>query len=249
MIKILVIGELCQDIFIYGDANRLSPEAPVPVFNTKFIKHNDGMAGNVVKNLQSMGRGSVHVQFEHQEQTITKTRYIDNKSNHMFIRIDDGEDNVDKFKLDDSDLDWYNHFNAIVVSDYNKGFLSKDDLIKIGQLKPFKIIDTKKTFLDNILSSYDFIKMNEHEFKNNEHILQNSLEKIIITLGINGAMHNNIKYPSPFPKETIDVSGAGDTFLSAFTLNYLKSISIEKSIIFANKMSSIVVSKRGVITP
>jgi sugar/nucleoside kinase (ribokinase family) len=56
-------------------------------------------------------------------------------------------------------------------------------------------------------------------------------------------------YPSPDPKETIDVSGAGDTFTASFTLNYLKTKNVEESIIYANKMSSIVVSKRGVATP
>jgi sugar/nucleoside kinase (ribokinase family) len=56
-------------------------------------------------------------------------------------------------------------------------------------------------------------------------------------------------YESPSPKETIDVSGAGDTFISAFTINYLKTNNIIESIKFANEMCSLVVSKRGVVTP
>ena len=51
MKKILVIGELCIDRFVYGEVKRLSPEAPVPVFNPKDIIENKGMAGNVVENL------------------------------------------------------------------------------------------------------------------------------------------------------------------------------------------------------
>jgi len=50
-------------------------------------------------------------------------------------------------------------------------------------------------------------------------------------------------------KETIDVSGAGDTFLSAFVLKYVETNDVEIAITFANKMSSIVVSKKGVVTP
>ena len=50
-------------------------------------------------------------------------------------------------------------------------------------------------------------------------------------------------------KETIDVSGAGDTFTASFTLKYLETKDVSESIIFANKMASIVVSKRGVTTP
>lgn len=43
--KITVIGELCNDVFVYGDTKRLSPEAPVPVLNPKYTKSNNGMAG------------------------------------------------------------------------------------------------------------------------------------------------------------------------------------------------------------
>ena len=68
-------------------------------------------------------------------------------------------------------------------------------------------------------------------------------------MGSKGANHNGILYPTDSPKETVDVSGAGDTFTAAFTLKYLQTKSIEDAITFANKMGSIVVSKRGVSTP
>ena len=54
MKKILVIGELCIDKFIYGDVKRLSPEAPIPVFNEIETVENKGMAGNVVENIKSI---------------------------------------------------------------------------------------------------------------------------------------------------------------------------------------------------
>ena len=72
---------------------------------------------------------------------------------------------------------------------------------------------------------------------------------MIITLGDRGASYNDMVYPSPSPKETIDVSGAGDTFTAAFILNYYKTKNVGDSIIYANQMASIVVSKRGVVTP
>ena len=75
------------------------------------------------------------------------------------------------------------------------------------------------------------------------------MNKVIVTLGSKGAKYMNKNFPCPEPKETIDVSGAGDTFTASFTLKYLSSKDVEESIIFANKMSSIVVSKRGVATP
>jgi ribokinase len=71
----------------------------------------------------------------------------------------------------------------------------------------------------------------------------------LITLGSRGAKYIDKIFPSPDPKETIDVSGAGDTFTASFTIKYLETKNIEESIIYANKMASIVVSKRGVSTP
>ena len=56
-------------------------------------------------------------------------------------------------------------------------------------------------------------------------------------------------FPSPNPLETIDVSGAGDTFVASFAVKILETQSITESLRFANEMSSIVVSKKGVSTP
>lgn len=73
--------------------------------------------------------------------------------------------------------------------------------------------------------------------------------KVIVTLGANGARHADIVYSSPSPKETIDVSGAGDTFLAAFAIKYLETRDVKQAIPYANQLSSIVVSKKGVVTP
>jgi bifunctional ADP-heptose synthase (sugar kinase/adenylyltransferase) len=50
--KILVIGDSCTDVFIYGRCERLNPEAPIPVFEPTKTITNQGMAGNVVANLK-----------------------------------------------------------------------------------------------------------------------------------------------------------------------------------------------------
>ena len=54
--KILVLGESCQDIFHYGECKRLCPAAPVPVFNSIHMIKNGGMAKNVEKNLRQLTR-------------------------------------------------------------------------------------------------------------------------------------------------------------------------------------------------
>ena len=51
--NVLVIGDSCRDIFVYGDIERISPEAPVPVFVPSHTESNDGMAKNVANNVES----------------------------------------------------------------------------------------------------------------------------------------------------------------------------------------------------
>ena len=52
--KVLLIGETCIDVHVYGKVNRLCPEAPAPVFNKMSSKENLGMAGNVSSNLNAL---------------------------------------------------------------------------------------------------------------------------------------------------------------------------------------------------
>jgi len=55
-LKILVVGDSCKDVFIYGDIIRLAPEAPVPVIKPMYEKENPGMADNVRVNLDNSSR-------------------------------------------------------------------------------------------------------------------------------------------------------------------------------------------------
>jgi len=245
--KIIVIGESCNDVFVYGDSKRLSPEAPVPVLNPIEVVSNLGMSGNVVNNLKSLN-GKLDVIHWHQKEPIVKTRYVEKKSNHMFLRVDEGEGNIKPFELNISKTNAIRNVDAVIVSDYNKGFLTEEVLLEISQNAKLSIIDSKRKINSNLINHFDFIKLNESEFLKC-NLDSNHLEKILITLGAQGAKHIDKVYPSPDPKETIDVSGAGDTFTSSFTLKYLETKNIEESIIFANEMASIVVSKRGVATP
>lgn len=241
MVRALVIGETCIDKFIYCEALRFSPEAPVPVLTQLEVVENPGMSGNVVRNLQSISQ--IQIKHIHQNQLITKTRFVEKKSNHMFIRFDEGENNIDKF-LNNIDFSIY---DFVIVSDYDKGFLSNDDLINISKSCKLSILDSKRKLSPDIIKNFTFIKLNEKELLNN--IEFQSFDNIITTLGSAGSMYGGKVYESPNPQETIDVSGAGDTFTSSFILKYHETKDIEQSIIFANKMSSIVVSKRGVSTP
>ncbi len=246
MFKILVIGEKCIDRFMYCDVSRFSPEAPVPVLNPIEIVENDGMAGNVVRNILAMKSDSL-VSHWYQDEIITKTRFVEKKSNHMFLRLDDGETNISKVELIEERIGELSNFNIVIVSDYDKGFMTNDDLLTIGKNSKMSILDSKRKLSKEIVNSFTFVKLNEKESLQNSDLLE--CKNILVTLGSKGTKFNDEVYPSPNPQETIDVSGAGDTFTSAFILKYLETGDIKTSIIYANEMSSIVVSKRGVAVP
>lgn len=246
MVKILVIGEKCIDRFMYCDVSRFSPEAPVPVLNPIEIVENDGMAGNVVRNVLAMKNDSL-VTHWYQDEIITKTRFVEKKSNHMFLRLDEGEKNISKVELNKDRLNDLLNFDIIIVSDYDKGFMTNDDLLTIGRNSKISILDSKRKLSKEIINSFTFVKLNEKESLQNSNLLE--CKNILVTLGSKGTKFNEEIYSSPNPQETIDVSGAGDTFTSAFILKYLETGDIKSSIIYANEMASIVVSKRGVATP
>lgn len=245
--KIIVIGENCKDVFIYGESKRLSPEAPIPVLNPIKTISNQGMSGNVVENLKALDK-DLEIIHWYQSESITKTRYVEKKSNHMFLRVDEGEEKIKPFELNISKTNAIRNVDGVIISDYNKGFLTDEILLEIAENAKFSIIDTKKKINEFLVEKFNFVKLNESEFLKH-NFTKEKLNNILITLGSRGAKHKDVLYSSPDPKETIDVSGAGDTFTASFTLKYLKTKDIEQSIIFANQMASIVVSKRGVATP
>ncbi len=237
--SVLVIGDSCIDIFQYGKVNRICPEAPCPVFVPTYSTENEGMAGNVVANLKAFG-GNINIDFITNEKKPIKKRVIEEKSNQMLIRID--EDDVIEEIIDINCVD-YSKYKAVVVVDYDKGFLTDLDLVFIALNSKLTFLDTKKKIGD-WGSLFSFIKINEHEYKANDDVYVGNL---IITLGSKGAMYKDVLYPT---KEVVlpNVSGAGDTFLAALVYKYLQTNSIEESIIFANQMAAIVVTKRGTST-
>ena len=240
--KVLLVGEVCTDEFVYCKADRLSPEAPVPVLNPIKTVSNSGMSGNVYQNLMALDP-ELSITHIYQNNQIIKRRFIEEKSNHMFIRFDEGEDIVKSF-----DMELINdEYDMVIVSDYNKGFLTDEHLFQLSEISNLSIIDSKRKLNPMIAQKFTFVKVNEQEYKNNQQL--SFLENIIITLGRSGAKYNNLDIPSPDPKETIDVSGAGDTFVASFILKYYRTEDIYNSILFANEVCSEVVGKRGVTVP
>ncbi len=239
------MGETCVDKFIYCDANRISPEAPVPVINPKYSTENEGMAGNTASNVKALFPESIVAEI-HQKPNITKTRYVEEKSNHMFLRVDEGDDFNDKFIWNTFTNTSINKADIVIVSDYNKGFLSNSDLKEIASKSTLSILDSKRKLTNDIIKDFTFVKLNESERNNNSNL---TTRNIITTLGKKGALYNGEIFESPNPQDTIDVSGAGDTFTAAFIGKFFQLQEEGAAIKFANRKSSEVVSQRGVVTP
>jgi D-beta-D-heptose 7-phosphate kinase/D-beta-D-heptose 1-phosphate adenosyltransferase len=243
----LVIGEKCKDVFVYGEVTRLSPEAPVPIFKPLKTVENGGMAQNVYNNLFSLIEKKASIVGHFSSSDIKKTRYVEEKSNHYLIRIDEN-DTAQPIEFTSYLLKLIKSADCILVSDYDKGFLSKSDLCKICQEKKddcIAFLDSKKDLNSSILDYYDFIKLNETEYELNKPMAMLYKEKVIITRGGNGARYDNQDFPG-IKKITSDVSGAGDTFLAALAFYYMEKKDIRYAIQKANQAASEVVSERGV---
>jgi len=173
-------------------------------------------------------------------ESITKTRYVDVDTNHMFIRIDSP---VKPTKINLSEIDF--DYELIAISDYNKGYISEQDIQWITEKHNNVFIDTKK-HLGNWINKAKIIKINNVEYDLTKSTLSKEVDqKIIKTMGKDGCMYKNVVYPVT-PVNVMDVSGAGDTFLAALIVKYLQTQDIQQSIISANLCASHVVSRRGV---
>ena len=229
-LKVLLVGDSCTDVYVYGTCERLNPEAPVPILRFNRKETTKGMAWNVRENLMSFG---IEVYVATHEETIVKTRYIDEKYNQQILRVDD-EPNIKpiNYQLPEGEYD------ALVISDYNKGFLTTEKISEIVDSFDGPVfIDTKKNHLPKLDA---YVKINEHEYNN----FKSSIEELIVTRGGKGCEYKNKLYPAE-KVNVFDVVGAGDTFLSALVYFYLKCGIIEEAIPYANKAAAIAVSKFG----
>ena len=247
---ILVVGDVCSDVFIYGDCNRMCPEAPVPVFNPLPLEevYNDGMAGNVVRNIEALGE---EVVFFKPMDTPIKTRYIDKKTNQMLLRIDMCDSCKRITKKEIQEIQKMNkHTNTVIISDYDKGFLFEIDIEEIVSAFEYSFMDTKK-LLGSWAKDVTFIKLNNTEYNRTRHTLDSIInigDKLIITLGDEGCSYNGKVYPVTEKIQTMDVSGAGDTFHATFAVMYMQSKDIDKSVNYAQKCTNMVIKKKGVAT-
>lgn len=155
--KILVLGDLMLDRYLWGDVERISPEAPVPIFHIRRQSEIPGGAGNVVSNLVGLrasvtviglrGRDAAgerlvkllendktqsHILSYSDRPTITKTRIV--SQGQQMLRLDEEEilpvDANLQMEIVELVKSKLSQFNAIILSDYGKGLLQSKELVQ-----------------------------------------------------------------------------------------------------------------------
>jgi bifunctional ADP-heptose synthase (sugar kinase/adenylyltransferase) len=234
-LKIVLIGDNCIDEYQYGTVDRLSPEAPVPVFKNQHLETKPGMAANVQANLEALGcRVTAYLGIPS-----VKTRLIDSRSNQHIVRIDLDRDN-DPLVIADLDL---SNYDAVVISDYNKGFVTYELVEQIIAMSSIPVfVDTKKIDLARFQGA--IVKINSSENSS----ARTFPTELIVTMGKHGAQYQGRHYPA-VDIDVVDVCGAGDTFLAALVYGYLVEGNMSTAIEFAVQAGAVTVKHMGVYAP
>jgi D-beta-D-heptose 7-phosphate kinase/D-beta-D-heptose 1-phosphate adenosyltransferase len=194
------------------------------------------MASNVYENLKALG-ADVHIVTSFLE---NKRRYIDKKTGQQLLRVDE---KINEEIYEDVEAPLLSDYDAIVISDYNKGFLSYEAIEKIIETFHGPIfIDTKKNDLSRFESA--IVKINELEYEG----ATSYCSSVIVTRGGKNVTYGEDIYTPP-KVDVHDVCGAGDTFLAALAFEYLRKNDMEQAILFAMKAASITVKHIGVYAP
>ncbi len=298
--NILVIGDIILDHYIWGRVSRISPEAPVPVVEVTRESFLLGGAANVAHNIVSLGgRASVIgingqdiagealmnilIQrgvncdgiFTENRPTTVKTRVI--AHNQQVVRFDREDRKYVDGKILKGILGYINsvlfHYDAVIVSDYQKGMISQElirDIVKKAKPKEmFIAVDPKVGHFDfykgvslitpNVMeaSSGSNIEIRDDEtlLRAGRSLMKKlSCKAVLITRGEQGMSlfeKNKVTHIPTVARKVYDVTGAGDTVISAFTLACASGTNMEEAAVIANHAAGIVVGEVGtaVATP
>jgi len=299
--RVLIIGDIMVDHFIWGKVSRISPEAPVPVVLVTDESQLLGGCANVLNNVCSMG-GQAYISgaigddamgqwvIDELEKVKVDTRGIIRKKNRQTpvkTRIIAHRQQVVRFDRENRrpvDMDDIqkiiayvksvkDQIGAIIVSDYNKGFVSEtllDEVRRIVEGTPIALCIDPKQSEFSFYRGCDMITPNQNEaaqalgseLASFEDVIEGGtalmkaydFKSLLITRGEEGMVlferKDGIVY-TPIPavaKEVYDVTGAGDTVIGIFALSVAAGASSEEAAVLANHAAGIVVGKVGTAT-
>ncbi|AAC06797.1 D-glycero-beta-D-manno-heptose-7-phosphate kinase [Aquifex aeolicus] len=187
-LKILVVGDVILDTYLYGNVERISPEAPVPVLEVEGEEFRLGGAGNVAKNLSSLGvetylcgvvgkdeagkrlreliEGNSIRSFliEDERPTTKKTRVV--SRNQQLLRIDWEDRSYISGKALEKILDVIKNLqvDGIIVSDYAKGVITEEVIKTIREKGVFYSVDPRPKHRELYRKAY-LMTPNEKELR------------------------------------------------------------------------------------
>ncbi|HNY13384.1 MAG TPA: D-glycero-beta-D-manno-heptose-7-phosphate kinase [Candidatus Wallbacteria bacterium] len=298
-VRMVIVGDVMIDEYLFGKCSRISPEAPVPVVEVSKREFRPGGAANVAKNVMSLG-GSVSLcgiigcdgigrlaceEFEKlgidsravfsddARPTTLKTRIIahnqqiartDIESRHEVSEIIRGK--IMKYFKDN-----LNKFDGVIISDYAKGLVSKSLL---AELLPFLQKNKKIVTVDpKVANFYHYrgvtsitpnrkelsdvlgipIETSEQLMAGGKSILHDlSLASLLVTLGEEGMClftgdGETFMIPT-VARAVYDVTGAGDTVISSFTMALIAGADFPTAALISNFAAGEVVGMLGTST-
>lgn len=293
-IKIAVIGDLMLDEYIMGKVDRISPEAPVPVVKVTEEKFVLGGAANVINNLAALGAnvycGGLVGKDKNAEKLINA--FPKNVDCNLILKVDNRPTIVKKRVIAGHQqllrLDWEEEFyinedeeniiienlknhikelNAVILSDYNKGLLTKSLSQKIINLcrenNVIVTVDPKPKNISNFVGASSITPNKKEAYAAVEANLSENidivgeklkekynLDTVLVTRSEEGmTLYDKKIHNIPtYAKEVYDVTGAGDTVISVFTLAKAAGATWEEAAKIANTAGGIVVGKIGIST-
>ena len=211
--KVLVIGDIIIDKYIYGTAERLSPEAPVPVVRHQTTFDRQGGAGNLYENLKSLGVNTDLLDLSHPK--CIKTRVF--CDGHYITRIDQDYETDSLNVLETIERMDFSQYNYVVLSDYAKGVLfeSKNIIAHINKFGCKVIVDPKQP-----ASYYEGAWLVKPNMKENTEYGFSAWSGNWVVTDAKGPVRARIDKTNytvhPEQVDVNDVTGAGDCFLAAF---------------------------------
>lgn len=296
--RVLVVGDIMADEFIWGKVNRISPEAPVPVVNVTEETIRLGGAANVVNNIVSLGgeaiicgvigndamgkklkrelrRIGVEVEGivkEDKRPTTVKTRVI--AHGQQIVRYDREKKTPILQESYERIISFIkrriNDVNAVIISDYGKGVITEaliKEILYLTRTNGKIIAVDPKIYNFHMYRNVTVITPNHYEagsaagmeinseddliIAGNKIIEKLRCKSLLITRGEEGMslfIDRKIIHIPAVAREVYDVTGAGDTVISAFTLCISAGADFIDGAFISNFAAGIVVGKVGTAT-
>jgi rfaE bifunctional protein kinase chain/domain len=299
--RVLVVGDIMADHFIWGKVSRISPEAPVPVVEVRKDSFMLGGCANVLNNIFVMG-GRVHlagvigtdetgkrllaefrsrgvdtggIVAEAGRPTTLKTRIV--AHGQQVVRFDREDRKPVQAKSVRKILSYIeslrDDLGALVVSDYNKGVVTRpllEGIRKVIAGRPiFTCVDPKQRDF-SLYQGFDIVTPNHYEAgraageemqNGQDHVRvgmkllqQYDFKALLMTRGEEGMSlfeRDGRMRHTAFPaeaREVFDVTGAGDTVIGVLALSMAAGASFREAAYLANHAAGIAVGKAGTAT-